>query len=805
MLVVNHQWLQAWLDATIPSPEQVEDFLLRQGFETEPVAPIFTQDIVIGEVIEVHKHPNADKLNLCKVRISDQTTVEIVCGCPSVKVGIKVATALDGARLGTFKIEKRKLRGVLSNGMLCSMQELGLKVSSNGIWHLDPLAPLGQSLDSWLQRSSSVYGIELTPNRGDCLSVRGIAREFAIGLSGQSTEPWSITSEPEFLSLPVLRKIEIEEKAAPLIDAFHLVKLDKISANGASKPPQTPDWMKVRLLEAGFSLHHCVVDILNYAMLETGQPFHAYTGKLSDKFSLGFGLGKTEVLLNGEEAEVNHQTLVIKNESKPVCIAGYMGMLESASTMTDQSIYLEAAGFQSSQIAFHCRSYPWHTQSGSRFERGIDFDYTAKAMQRAIDLLATYAGYKPKSRSFAKGTANNPKAIQLPFHLVADILGFDCPEDKIKAALVKVGCQIKALKTHCEVRVPTWRNDLQIPESLVSEYLRIYGMPKSVQRGIKATLNVNATTHSVTDQCIDQLKQFMIGQGFCETYSYSFGDASDMLAFHKDEDTLVTLRNPISSAFKTMRPSLLPGLLRQIKKNLAKQVTDIRLFEVGQCFHSQSDDIVEQCMLSAMMVGTVLPESWQDGGALCFTHAKSMMQRAVQRLPLRRDHKLAWQPAVIAGMHPHQSGQLVSGDSVVGQCGLLHPEIMKKMKIQQDIFAFSISIDWLVAHLGHEIYQSVSNQPTMRRDLSLIVPESVPYAKIKEEIQSSIFQYLIKIVIFDIYRGSQIPKGCYSISLGLIFQSEEKTLVDEELVPMINSLVANLHNKLNIKTRGGND
>ena len=805
MLVVNHQWLQTWLDATIPSPDLVDDFLLRQGFETEPVAPVFTQDIVIGEIIKVRKHPNADKLNLCSVRINDQTTVEIVCGCPSVKVGIKVATALDGATLGTFKIEKRKIRGVLSNGMLCSMQELGLKVSSSGIWHLNVQAPLGQSLDSWLQRSLSTYGIELTPNRGDCLSVRGMAREFAIGLNGQSSEPWDVASKPEFLSLPAQKPIRIEEKVASLIDEFHLVKLDK-TGPAAAPEAQTPDWRKVRLVEAGFSLHHCVVDILNYAMLETGQPFHAYSGKLSDDFGLRFGQGQTEMLLNGEKAEVNPQTLVIENESRPVCIAGYMGMLESASCETDDSIYLEAAGFQSSQIAFHCRHYPWHTQSGSRFERGIDFGYTSKAMQRAIDLLVTYAGYKPQSRSYVKGTASQPKVIQLPYRLVADILGFDCPEDKIQAALIKVGCQLKGLKAHCEVNAPSWRNDLQIPESLVSEYLRIYGMPKSIQRGIKATLNVSTSVHSIADQAIDQLKQFMVGQGFYETYNYSFGDESEMCAFHTDGDTLVKLRNPISSAFKTMRPSLLPGLMRQIKKNLAKQVTDVRLFEVGQCFtRDPSGSIVEQCILSAVMTGSVLPESWQDGGALCFAHAKSIMQQAVHRLPLRHDQKLAWHPAVIVGMHPHQSGQLVSGDSVVGQCGLVHPEIIKKMKIQQDVFAFSISMDWLIAHLGHEIYRSVSNQPTMRRDLSLIVPESVPYEKIKEEIQSSIFQYLIKIVIFDIYRGSQIPDGCYSMSLGLIFQSEEKTLVDEELVPMISSLVANLHNKLNIKTRGGND
>ena len=802
MLVINQQWLQTWLDREIPSREDVEDFLLRQGFETEAVPPIHTADIIVGYIKAVKKHPNADKLNLCSVQVAEETIVEIVCGCDSVKAGIKVAAALDGASLGDFKIEKRKIRGVLSNGMLCSMQELGFKVASRGIWHLDPDAPVGQKLDDWLKRSSISYGIELTPNRGDCLSVRGMAREFAIGMNAQSNQPWG-DAAPSFLSLPVRNAIRIDQKAQALVDNFHIVKLSSVSSEQSY---QTPDWIQARLLEAGYGLHHCVVDILNYAMLETGQPFHAYTGQLTDNFSVGLGQAHEVDLLNGETAAIDEQTLTVRNEEKPVCIAGYMGMDVSASSENDTSIYLEAAGFDSTQVAYHCRRYPWHTQSGSRFERGIDFNNTATAMQRAIDLLIDHAGYQPEYRLYGQGTAATDQTITLPYSLVGSILGFSCSKEKIHTALMKVGCALEGHNEQCQVKVPSWRNDLSIPESLVSEYLRIYGMSQQESSGIKATITAGVETYARIDRTITALKQYMIGQGFFETYSYSFGDAQEMQSFYHDADALVTLTNPISAALKTMRPTLLSGLLRQLKKNLAKQTVDVRLFEVGQCFQrDHNGSVVEQCMLSAIMTGKVLPESWQDGGALSFTHVKSIMQKALHIIPLQASIDMQWLPAEITGMHPHQSGQIIVNNQVVGSCGLLHPKIAKQHKIQQNVFVFSIAVDWITAHIQGQPYHSVSNQPTMRRDLSLIVPENVSYAQIKQEIQSSIFQYLTKVVIFDIYRGSQIPDGCYSISLGLLFQSKEKTLADEELVPMINDLVANLLSKLNIKTRGGNE
>ena len=801
MLVLNHAWIQAWLNAEIPDAEQVETFLLKQGFEVEPVEPIYTKDIVIGQITQIDKHPNADKLNLCQVQLGNQRSETIVCGCPSVAVGIKVAVALNGTDLGDFVIEKRKIRGVESNGMLCSMKELGFKVASTGIWHLHAQAPVGQMLDTWLQRSHRRYGIELTPNRGDCMSVKGMAREFAIGVDCQAQAPWG-QAAPSFMQLPLQASVAVSDEASAFVEAMYLVRLKR----PAGPLAQTPDWMKARLVESGFSLHHIVVDTLNYVMLETGQPMHAYTGHLGDNFSLTTGIKGCLAMLNGEEAALDARSLMIMNQDKPVCIAGYMGSQASASSEEDEAIVLEAAYFAAEKVAFHCRQYPWHTQSGSRFERGIDRHNTQYAMQRAIDLLATYAEFSPSYRMAMQAEPAQAATIQLPLDLPEKLLGYAVEPKAIEAALTRVGCEVSLADGGFEVGVPSWRNDLQLPESLVGEILRIHGYPEHHAGRLHATFSAGVETYTQIDRAMDQYKQHMLGQGFYETYSYSFEDRQETLDFHEDEASVVSLRNPISAAFGAMRVSMFPGLFKQVKRNLAKQISDVRLFELGRCF--QSDDqgkVQEHNQLSAVCCGRMFQENWIAQSNISFFYAKSLLMSVTKVLPVHADSRLTWQSVPVAGMHPHQSGKLMAGDVQVGCCGLLHPQLAKKHKITQDVFFLSVNLDWLIANQAAVAYAAVSNQPAMRRDLSLIVPDVVSYAQIKQEIQASVFQYLTKVVIFDIYRGEQIPHGCYSISIGLLFQGETRTLTDEDLSPMMHALTSNFAEKLNIKTRGGKE
>ena len=801
MLVLNENWIQSWLDQKI-DVDQSHEFLLQQGFEMESLDPIHTKGIIIGEIIAVGKHPDADKLNVCQVAVGKADVLQIVCGCSSVEVGVKVAVATEGIELGDFTIAKRKLRGVESCGMLCSQSELGFKTSSSGIWHLNKEAPVGILLDVYLQRSETRYGIDVTPNRGDCMSLRGIVREFAIGLQANVVPPWDVISQ-DFLSLPVRSEIAVSVGAKAFVDMFHLVCLER---DQASCELMTPDWMQVRLIEAGFGLHHCVVDILNYVMLETGQPMHAYGSGVTDEFSLQMGQNDSLELLNGEEVTLDKSTLVISNAGRPVCIAGYMGGQESACQKEDITIFLEAAAFDSAQVAYHCRKYVDHTQSGSRFERGIDFNFTKNACQRAIDLLIKYAGFKPSYRIAYDDydLADKTQSIDFPLSFPEKVLGFSYPIESIESSLKSSGCSVSICEDEISVIPPTWRNDLKLPETVVSELLRLQGMPKDLNHSLPLNLDFHVSDFAKTDAFVDSVKRLMLGCGFYETYGYSFESGEETLQFCRDDSSLVMLKNPISHAFNAMRVTMFPGLLKQVKKNLSKQESNIRLFEIGHCFERQDGNILERMMLSCALTGSDVAESWFGSTPMGFFHAKSLLDYVLSSFRIQYPAKLVWKEDSIDGFHPHQGGQFYYDGQAIGTCGLLHPKLAKTNKIKEKLYFISLDLDWLKAHISDDKhYQQVSNQPMMRRDLSLIIPNAISYQLIKKEIDANITDNLKKVMVFDIYNGDQIPDGFYSMSIGLVFQDALKTLQDDDLAPVILNLMANLEKKLNIKPRGG--
>ena len=798
MLVLNEYWLQTWLDKKI-NVDHSHDFLLRQGFEMEPVDLIHTQGLVVGQIESISKHPDADKLNVCSVSIGDGDNLQIVCGCSSVEQGLKVAVALVGTDLGGFKIAKRKLRGVESSGMLCSQSELGLKSLSSGIWHLNPSAPVGQPLDDYLQRSGHSYGIEITPNRGDCLSLRGMAREFSIGMSSQMSAPWDFGISA-VLSLPSRDGICVSDEAKSFLDSFYLLRLERDVDGGVSL---TPDWMKVRLLEAGFGLHHCVVDVLNYVMLETGQPLHAYGSNLSDDFSLQMGHDEKIKLLNGQEVDLDEETLVICNSGKPVCIAGYMGGEDSKCRVDDDAIYLEAACFDSAKVAYHCRRYVDHTQSGSRFERGIDFNFTKQALQRAVNLLHEYANYKPVYRLSYDTYELVGKPLVFDTDYPEKVLGFSYEIESIETALKSSGCSVELKEGKLSVVPPSWRNDLRLPETIVSELLRLLGMPEVLNHSLPLNLESNVSQFAKQDQFVDALKQLMMGSGFCETYSYSFESDEDAVCFSQD-DSLVMLKNPISHAFNALRATMFSGLLKQVKRNISKQIIDVRLFEIGHCFERKDGEILERQVLSAALTGFDLKESWLGSKRLSFYHAKSLLEHIFLMCGKKLFGLLEWREESILGFHPHQGGRFYHDNRPVATCGLLHPKLAKLDKINEKIYFISLDLEWLKGHWstdGH--YDQVSNQPMMRRDLSLVVPHGVSYGDIEKLIDLNVSKYLKKAVIFDIYNGDQIPNGFYSLSIGLLFQDALRTLQDEDLVPSIENLMKDLEMKLNIRHRGG--
>jgi phenylalanyl-tRNA synthetase beta chain len=796
MIVLNSHWLSEWVGAPIDHSDDVAAMLLTQGFELDEPAPLHLDQIIVGEITVVTPHKNADKLNVCSVAVGENRVLQIVCGCSSVRVGVKVAVAMVGTDLGGFVIEKRALRGVESHGMLCSLDELGFKTHSGSIWHLHSEAPVGMQLNEWLNRSSHRFGIEITPNRGDCLSVRGMAREFALGLSTSSSPPWQ--DDLSWMSLPEDGQITVSSEVADSVRAFHLVKCQR-----AKHVSTVPDWMTVRLLEAGFSLHHPVVNILNYAMLETGQPFHAYSGALSNDFHLSGGDNQSLQLLNDDEVVIDDKTLVINNDGKPACIAGYMGGLSSASQPDDEYIYVEAACFIQEQVAYHCRRYVDFTQSGSRFERGIDVGFVTSALQRALDLLEKYAGFTAVSRSSLSVNAPRQHAITVPSDLPQRVLGFEYAQADLVSAWERSGCHVTRQREDYTIVPPSWRNDMRIPQDMVSEALRLLGMPNQLSSSIQLPIQAVRSEHEEVDSLSDDIRQLLVGMGFCESYTYTFDDVDSVSVFSESADDIVTLRNPISPAYSALRTTIFPGLFKQVKRNLAQQHQDIRLFELGRCFANSGDQIHECDQLAAVMTGRTAPENWSNDLFYDFYYAKDLLCTLFRKQGVDFN-LLQWRSHPVAGLHPHQSGQYLVDGRVVATCGLLHPAVAKPAKIVQSIYFISCDLSWLFrARQSVNHYRSPSKYPLMRRDLSLLVPTHVCYEQIQAEIRSGIFQNLKKIVIFDQYHGSQIPDGFYSISIGLLFQHPQRTLQDDELNPMLAELLSRLEEKFEIKQRGG--
>ena len=797
MIVVNADWISSWLGAPVSEYTTAESFLLDQGFELEQPAPLYLDDIVIGEILSIEKHGNADKLNICQVSVgSARQVLQIVCGCPSVVVAAKVAVALVDTDLGDFKIQQRSIRGVDSFGMLCSLSELGFKVKSQGIWHLHSSAPVGERLNQWLRRGALRFGIEVTPNRGDCLSVRGISREFALGQSCESSPPWKDQETP-FMSLPC-RSVEVSPAASSYLDAFHLVACRRTSGREKS----TPDWVKVRLLEAGFSLHHPVVDILNYVMLETGQPFHAYSGNLSGDFRIDMGQGESLLLLNEQEAVLTNDTLVVKHDNVPACIAGYMGGMSSASHADDDEVIIEAACFNREKVAYHCRQFKEFTQSGSRFERGIDASYTMRALQRALDLLSELLGFEAQHRFASQEKEVSVRVIRLSKSLPEKMLGYVYAPSDMVSAWEKVGCFVESNGDEFLITPPSWRNDLHIPQDMVAEACRLLGVPKDFDVSITLPLVRAKTNHAAVDRLDDSVRSCRVGHGFYETFTYTFDHPDDILQFSTGMDEVVLLKNPISPAYSALRTSLHLGLLKQVKRNLASQVTDVRLFELGRCFRKDRS-VQEQHYLTVVMTGRVFPESWRSNQAFDFYHAKDFLVKLLQQHGIHIED-LSWSSASIPGLHPHQCSRLHHKGDEIAHCGLLHPEVAKSHKVTQPIYFASCNLDLLVAQQQLQSrYLPVNHFPLMRRDLSLIVPDAVQYSDIEQEIRRVVFQFLKKIVIFDRYSGDQIPSDCYSLSIGSLFQHPQRTLQDDDLNPMINELLMQLSKNFDIKQRGG--
>lgn len=788
----SEAWLREWVNPAVTTTE-LADQLSMAGLEVdsvEPVAGAF-QGVQVGEVLTREPHPNADKLSLCTVSVGGGEPLQIVCGAANVAAGLKVPVAVIGAVLpGDFKIKRAKLRGVESQGMICSASELGLAASSDGILPLPVDAPVGTDFREYLALDDQAIDVDLTPDRGDCLGLAGIAREVGVINRTPVTPP---TMDP----VPA-----VNEASFPVsLEAPHGCPryLCRVIRN-IDPAAKTPLWMQERLRRSDLRPISPVVDVTNYVMLELGQPMHGF-----DLAELEGGIrvrmaeeGEKLVLLDGQEISLRSDTLVIADQAKPVAIAGIMGGEHSGVGEGTRDILLESAFFAPTMITGKARSYGLHTDSSHRFERGVDPQLQRQAIERATQLLLEIAGGEPGpvAESADESHIEPRPEILLRRARVARVLGLEIDDDTIVDILTRLEMQVEPVADGWRVVAPSCRFDIGIEEDLIEEVGRIYGYTRIPTRR-SAAATVMRAEPEVTFS-LQRAKRLLVDRDYQEAITYSFisREMHDLIDFGHDT---VTLANPISSDMSIMRTTLWAGLLQTARYNQSRQQGRVRIFESGLRFINQDNEIKQELMIAGLVSGEAEPEGWSGSTRpVDFFDIKADLEAlfALTGCP----GEFQFQAATHSALHPGQSARITRGDATVGWVGKLHPELERKLDLTSGAYLFEIGLNGLLE--GQlPAFSPLSKYPSIRRDIAIVVDQAVEFDAIRRTICESVPEILREILIFDVYTGEKVDSGRKSLALGLILQESSHTLTDEKVESVMARVIAALADSYNAQLR----
>ncbi len=788
----SEAWLRDWVDPGVPVNE-LADALSMAGLEVdgvEPAAPAFS-GVVVGEVLSCERHPDADKLSVCRVNLGEKEAVQIVCGAKNVAGGMKVPVARVGAVLpGDFKIKKAKLRGVESFGMICSAAELGLAESSDGIMPLPADAPVGEDFRRWLQLDDHIIDLDLTPDRGDCLSIAGIAREVGVIFRKPVTQ-WRIEAVPAAVGARVEVKLESPE-ACPRY-ACRVVK-------GIDPSAETPLWMKERLRRSGLRSISPVVDVTNFVMLELGQPMHGFD---LEKIEGGIQVrmaepGERLELLDGGEVELRADTLVIADDARPLALAGIMGGQASAVTERTRHILFESAFFQPTAIIGRARAYGLHTDSSHRFERGVDPQLAATALERATELLISIAGGEagPVVDVVDQNHLPRPPRVVLRRERVSRLLGVEIAPQEIEEILERLGMEVEETGGGWSVTPPSARFDIAIEADLIEEVGRIYGYARIPENRSLAPVSVQARPEAAFR--LERAKALLVDLGLHEAITYSFISPA-LASLLTPEEIPIRLANPISEEMSVMRASLWPGLLSTLRYNLARQQDRVRLFEAGQVFRRRGDEIEQPAMLGGLLYGGNLPEQWAEKPRkLDFYDLKGVVEAVLALVDERES--FAFRPVEDPALHPGQAAVVLRHGREVGRLGLLHPARQKELDVPGDVWLFQLELAAL--EKGRlPAFRPVSRFPSIRRDLALLVDREISWSEVEACARAAAPEIVREIRLFDVYTGENIDAGLKSLALSLILQDYSHTLTDEETERAVEAVRKALETGLSAKLR----
>ncbi|GAA3910994.1 phenylalanine--tRNA ligase subunit beta [Litoribacillus peritrichatus] len=790
----SESWLREWVNPTIDTAELVHQ-LTMAGLEVDEfvkVAGDFT-GIVVGQILSFERHPDADKLNVCLVDVGETEPSQIVCGAPNVKQGMKIPVAKVGAVLpGNFKIKKAKLRGVQSFGMCCAEEELGLAESSTGLMELQADAPVGTCVREYLGLDDTAIDVDLTPNRGDCLSIAGLAREVGTLTRTEVNAP---EINPVVASHDETRQVALNAGNACSRYAGRIIKNVNVKA-------ATPIWLQEKLRRSGIRSIDPVVDVTNYVLLELGQPMHAFDlAKLDGDIQVRMSAaGEKLTLLDGQDVTLTDGTLVIADQSKALAMAGVMGGEASSVTEETVDILFESAFFDQIAIAGKARSYGLHTDSSHRFERGVDFQLQEKAIERATRLLIDIAGGEVGPVFVSENTEHVPagRTVELRSAKVESLLGLKISDEEIQEILTRLGLVVASSTDSGWVfEIPSYRFDISIEEDLIEEVGRIYGYNNLPRTYPVADMKLLAEPE--VESPLSAVRSQLVSAGFQEAITYSFIEPKLQKLFDPEIEPKA-LANPISADMAVMRTSLIPGLAKALQYNANRQQSRIRLFETGQVFIPKGDELQQIDRIAGVVYGARAPESWHGvKESVDFFDLKGDVE-ALLGLTGALDTMEFIATQEHAALHPGQSAKVVKDGHLVGYIGAIHPNIEKLADLPGAVFAFELELGLILQGKVPE-FKEVSKFPEVRRDLAILVEESVNVSKIKECIEQNSGEFMNSVSIFDVYQGKGIDDGHKSIALGLTWQHPERTLNDEEVNQEINAVVTALDEQYQAKLR----
>ena len=781
----SEKWLREWVNPEITT-EELEAQLTMAGLEVdgvEPVAGAFT-GVVVGQVKSTEPHPDADKLTLCKVDVGEAELLDIVCGAANVRPELKIPVAKVGAVLpGDFKIKKAKLRGQPSMGMLCAEAELGMAESSDGLMELAADAPIGKDFREYLSLDDNSVEVDLTPNRGDCLGIAGLAREVGVLNRAPVTEPEVVPVAPQ---LDDTFPVTVEAPAGCPRYVGRVIK-------GVDLSKPTPLWMVEKLRRSGIRSIDAVVDITNYVLLELGQPMHAFDlDTLSGSIIVRNAQTDEKLtLLDGQEVTLDPATLLICDESRPLAMAGVMGGEASGVTSNTKNIFLESAYFDPIKIAGKARSYGLHTDSSHRFERGVDHQLQVKASERATQLILDIVGGEPGPLVEVASSEHLPALAKITLReaKVNSLLGFDVPANDIEEILTRLGMEVSSCGEGVwDVVAPSYRFDIRIEVDLIEEIGRIYGyshLPKVTPDYRYSRIEVREEEVSVRT-----VRRCLVDRDYQETITYSFVDPK-MQEIVDPKCAPIALANPISADMGVMRTTIWVGLLKAALHNINRQQSRVRLFETGQTFvPGENEQLTQESKLAGLVTGPLAVKSWNSGKDLVdFFDMKGDLEAVIGLTG--KSSEFSFRKGEHEALHPGQTAEIVKGGKVIGLIGALHPSLQKDLGFTDSVYLFEITLGELLEGTV-PAYQDISKFPETSRDLAFIVPSETAASEIQAEIASIAGDLLADLNLFDVYEGNGIESGKKSLAFGLTLQHPSRTLKDSEVNELIDRVVSSL-------------